>query len=274
MKKILIAFDERHFSEGAFAFAQQLNELQPILLTGVFLPQVIYANLWNYTEGIAGPILIPLVNDEENEVAKKNIQRFKDLCIKNGIDYRVHKDFYDFSLPELRKETRFADLLILGTEVFYENLGTTKMNDYLKDALHTAECPVVVVPEKFYFPKRNILSYDGSASSVYAIKQFIYLFPELCDQKTVLVFVGNDKETEFPEEDYIKELTARHFSDLTLYKLETDPKKYFSTWVNEEKGVILVSGAFGRSSLSQFFKKSFVNEVIAEHKLPIFITHR
>ena len=39
MKKILIAFDGTHFSDGAFEFARRVNELQPILLTGVFLPQ-------------------------------------------------------------------------------------------------------------------------------------------------------------------------------------------------------------------------------------------
>lgn len=273
MKKILIAFDEKHFSQGAFEFASQMNQVQPILLTGVFLPQVIYANLWNYTEGMAGPILVPIANDEENAATKKNIEQFENLCKKNGIDYRVHKDFYDFSLPELKKETRFADLLILSAEAFYENLGTHKMNDYLKDALHTAECPVVVVPEKFNFPNRNILSYDGSASSVYAIKQFIYVFPELCNQKTILVFADKDNTKEFPEEDYIKEYAARHFSDLTFFKLNTNPQQDFNTWINEEKGVILISGAFGRSSFSQFFKKSFMVDIISQHKLPVFIAH-
>ena len=37
MKKVVIAFDGNHFSEGAFEFVRRLNELQPILLTGVFL---------------------------------------------------------------------------------------------------------------------------------------------------------------------------------------------------------------------------------------------
>ena len=39
MKKIILAFEGTHFSEGAFEFARKLNELRPILLTGVFLPQ-------------------------------------------------------------------------------------------------------------------------------------------------------------------------------------------------------------------------------------------
>ena len=37
MKKILLAFDVTDFSEGIFEFARaRLNELHPVLLTGVF----------------------------------------------------------------------------------------------------------------------------------------------------------------------------------------------------------------------------------------------
>ena len=48
MKTIILAFDGVHFSEGAFEFARRLNESQPVLLTGVFLPQAELSNLWSY----------------------------------------------------------------------------------------------------------------------------------------------------------------------------------------------------------------------------------
>ena len=107
-------------------------------------------------------------------------------------------------LPELKAETRFADVLIIGSEVFYENLGG-KLNEYLQDILHRSECPVVVVPEKYDFPKTNILCYDGSESSVYAIKQFAYLFPELTKHPTLLVYVHEDGKNEFPQQVNIEE---------------------------------------------------------------------
>jgi len=274
MKKILLAFDGTHFSEGAFEFAKALNESNKILLTGVFLPQVDYANLWSYSGGgISGPMFIPLVEGEDSEAVEKNIEKFESLCEKNDIEFRVHKDFYDFALPELKKETRFADLLIVGIESFYENLGTEEPNDYLKDTLHGVECPVIIVPEKFEFPKSNALSYDGSEASVYAIKQFAYLFPELANNPTVLVYV-KEKGEELPDEINIEELSARHFSDLSLLRLQANAKKYFSSWMLENKGAILVSGAFGRSAFSRTFKKSFVTEIIKDHRWPVFISHK
>lgn len=274
MKKVLLTFDGTHFSEGAFEFARALNEKQRILLIGTFLPQMDYVNLWSYSGGgMATPLFIPLAEDEDAETVEKNIERFESLCRKNNIEYRVHKDFIDFALPELKKETRFADLLIIGSESFYENLGTGELNDYLKDTLHGVECPVIVVPEKFVFPKTNILAYDGSESSVYAIKQFAYLFPELTGNTTILIYANETGEKQLPDEINIEELAARHFNDLTVTKLELNPKKYLVTWLSEKKTPILISGSFGGSVFSGLFHKSFVNNIIKEHSMPVFIAH-
>jgi len=274
MKKILLAFDGTHFSDGAFEFARRMNQSSPVLLTGVFLPQINYANLWSYAEGVAGPSYIPLLEGEETIAVQKNIAKFESLCKNNDIDCRVHKDFTEFALPALRKETKFADLLILGSESFYENLGISEPNESMKDALHGSECPVLIVPEKFEFPGTNVLAYDGSDDSVYAIKQFSYLFPEFGSNDTLLVYAKEEVSRKFPDEQYIEELAARHFPDLNLLKLQLKPKDYFNTWLKDRKGAILVSGAYGRSVISQVFKKSFVSDIIRDHKLPVFVTHR
>jgi hypothetical protein len=274
MKKIVLVFDGTHFSNGAFEFAKKMHEQELVLVTGVFLPQTQLANVWSYAGGESAGSFIPLLESGETEEIKKNISEFEKMCQRNGMDYRLHKNFFDFGLLELAKETRFADLLIIGSERFYTDSFAGEPNEYLKIALHDAECPVVVVPEKFTFPENNVLAYDGSASSVYAIKQFTYLFPELAKNKTILVYSKNEEDKTIPEESFIEELAARHFGDLTVMKLHLHPKKYFANWLNEKKNAILVSGAFGRSLFTQAFRRSFIAEVIKDHQLPIFITHR
>jgi nucleotide-binding universal stress UspA family protein len=273
MKKIIIAFDGTHFSEGAFEFARRINELQPILLTGVFLPQAEIPYLWNYTVGMGVP-LIPQLKTEDAELVNQNITNFQKQCTSNNIDFRVRKDFYDLALPELKKESRFADLLIIGSEVFYKNMGTHIPNEYLRDTLHDIACPVLLVPEKYDFPESIILAYDGSDEAVFAIKQFAYLFPELTYKQTLLVYAHKDVTKDIPDKNQIEELAARHFSDLTLCKLNADPKKDFSIWLMEKKSAILVSGSYGRSGISQIFKNSFIQNIIAEHRLPVFIAHK
>lgn len=274
MKKIIVAFDGTNFSEGAFEFARKLNELSPVLLTGVFLKQAAVSGAWSYAGGVNG-LYIPVMEGDESELVEKNIKRFAKLCRSNGIDYRVHEDFYDFSLPEIKKESKYADLIIIGSEKFYENRGKESPNVYLKETLHDVECPVILVPEAYDFPTSIILAFDGSEESVFAIKQFAYLFPELTSLPSVLVYADDSEEQQdFPDKIQMEELVARHFSHLTLHKLELADNKFFSTWVSEKKSSMLVSGSYGRSGLSRMFKKSFIREVIADHPLPIFIAHK
>jgi nucleotide-binding universal stress UspA family protein len=273
MKKIILAFDGRHFSEGAFRMAEWLNEKQAILATGVFLSPVDYREIIGYSGmGIGAPVVIPMMEPTDAAIAE-NIRRFEDRCNHSNMEFRVHRDTDLFALSELITETRFSDLLILSSEMFYENIDKDQPNDYLKKTLHQSECPVLLVPEKFEEPKSLVLAYDGKAASVYAIKQFAYLFPELGDLGALLVSSVEEKE-EIPQMDYITELTARHYSNLTIYPLESDPRKHFSTWIGERKNTLLVTGAFGRGELSSIFRKSFVTDVIKAHRVPIFISHR
>ena len=273
MKKIIIPFDGGHFSKGAFSFVSSLHEIKPILLTGVFLPEVDYARFFFFPTAFAAPSFIAGVEDFEEEEVNKSVEKFEELCQKNMIEYRVHKDLYDSSIPQLTKETRFADLMVIGSETFYTNGIINGSNEYLKDALHTTECPVIIVPEKFTFPSHIILAYDGSASSVFAIKQFASLFPELCNLKTILVYAGDDRHN-IPEQVLIEELVARHFSNLTITKKVTSNNKNdISNWFFQLRNSLVVSGSFGRSAISELFKKSFLIQLIKEHSTPVFIAH-
>jgi hypothetical protein len=272
MKKIILAFDGKHFSEGVMQMAEWLNTSQPILMTGVFLSPVDYREIIGYSGmGIGTPVMMPPMETDETLV-NTNIRKFEDRCTRAGFEFRVHKDTDLFALQELVTETRFADLLIVSSELFYENIQKNQPNDYLRKTLHESECPVLLVPEHFVPPFSLILAYDGKASSVFAIKQFAYLFPELCSMDTLLVSVAEDS-SDLPRQDYIGELCARHFDALTMQNLTGENKQSFATWVSEKRGSLLVTGAYGRGELSTMFRKSFVTEVIRAHKIPLFIAH-
>jgi hypothetical protein len=210
MKKILLAFDGSHYSEGALAFAKRLHEKSPVFLAGLFLPQIDYSALWSYSGGgKTGSLFIPLLEDDDSIAVQANIMRFEKFCEENKIEYTTHKDFLGFALPELKKESRFADLVILSSEKFFEQAGSDGPNDYLKETLFDVECPVVVIPEKFDFPEINILAYDGKESSVYAIKQFAYLFPELAGNETMLLYVNSGENKDMPHQNEISELVGQ-----------------------------------------------------------------
>lgn len=277
MKKILIPFDGSHFSEGAFQFAENLNEFERILLAGLFLPEISYPGMYGFTGWgtLEIPALISLLEVDSDKIIEANVRHFKELCLKHGIEHRIHKGTENFALAQLQKESRYADLIIIGSQLFY-NYTSDQANTepYLTKLLHHAECPVLIVPEHYEFPVNIILAYDGSSSSVYAIKQFAYLFPNLCEKSTLLVYAEKDGDKEIPDIQYIEELAARHFNDLTFSVLEADPTKYFETWVTEKKAPLLVTGAYDRSEFSQLFKESFAEKIISNYNIPLFVAHK
>jgi hypothetical protein len=272
MKRILVAFDGINYSAGVMQMLVRLHQHSSVQVTGAFIPQVDYEKLWSYSGDGAGGESVPLTGFDQEDQLRNNIEAFELTCRKWNIKYHLKKDYFGFTIPELQRETRFADLMILGGETFYRN-EDTDLNDYFKEALHHSECPTVVVPEKFNFPRSIILAYDGSASSVYAIKQFSYLFPELCSYPTVLVYAA-ENEAEMPDHSEIALLINTHFPNLKMMKLDADPDNEFPEWLNARKRSLLVTGAFGRSLFSQVFKKSFVSKILEQHQIPVFIAHK
>jgi hypothetical protein len=275
MKKILIAIAEKNLPEGAFEFVRRLNEINPVLVTGVFLREVVYAldPALAYYEGTGAPVFNSETKSFSQSEIKKRIDWFESLCKKNSIEYRVHNDTDDLIIHNLIKETRFADLLIVSAEAFYHLSESTEPEGYLKSILHQAECPVLVAPQKFDFPNNVILAYDGSESSVYAIKQFSYVLSEFCNKEAVVVYEGKEDTENFPEEILIHELAARHFKALRFLRINKDMFR-LSSWVSKKPESMLVTGSYGRSNLSELFRKSFVADVIREHKSPVFIAHK
>jgi nucleotide-binding universal stress UspA family protein len=273
MKKILLVLDGNHFSEGAFRMATFLNEHEQVLVTGVFLQAIDYRDIIGYS-GMAGEAQVTLspLETEENLIIR-NMRYFENRCLHAGLEFRSHRDTDMFALQELQTETRFADLLILSGELFYENIGKEQPNDYLKKILRQTECPILLVPEDYTLPNKVVLAYDGKPDSVFAIKQFTYLFPHFYHWETTLITI-EDEDVPLHYQELIEELAAKHFSNLTLEVISSVSERSFLKSINDKSETMLVAGAFGRSELSNLFKKSFLSEIIQQHKIPVFVAHK
>lgn len=271
MRKVIIGFDGQHFTQGAMKMAEWLNKKTPVLISGVFISPVDYRELLGYSGmGMGAPVMtVPFEGDEK--MIEGTVSKFVQYCEQHKLQYAVHKDTDMFAIEELILETRFADLLILSSELFYENIDKDQPNQYLRRVLHDAECPVMLVPEAFTEPRSVLLSYDGKASSVFAIKQFAYLFPECCHMASML-FHSNGSG--IPQSIRMKELLDGHFPGTNMEQLNEEDSAALHDWMLEKKNTILVSGGFGRNELSSLFRKSYITDIIKAHRIPVFIAHR
>ena len=274
MKKVILSLDGHHFPKGAFEFVKSCNLENKILLAGVFLSPVDYSKLLAYT-GLDGITIMPewLVKNDDDVVVNRNISLFTEACVAEGIEFRIHKDIDMMAIASLVEETRFADVLFISSDLFYANVAKQQPNFYLEEVLKRTECPVMLIPENYAAPNQVILAYEGNESSVFAIKQFSYLFPELAKKETILLHIMQH-EDDLPEYSLVTELVSRHYHNLKIQSLHLKQKKDFAEWLSNKPGCMVVMGAYARSGFSQLFKRSFATDVIHDIKMPLFISHK
>jgi hypothetical protein len=272
MKQILIVGAGHHFPEGPFAFLHAMTENERIHARGLFFRPVDYSAL---AAAGASNNITPFLELEDNE--KEVIAHHKDLfarqCAQYNLPYSLHENDSEWNKNLLIKESRFADLILISAEHFYTEADNRQPNQYLREALHHAECPVLVIPENFTGIQHLFMAYDGSRESIYAIKQFCYLFPDLTDLPTEIVYIHEDAGHTIPDLESLQQFTRLKFDAMSFSKLHFNAAEYFSTWISEKKNVLLVSGSFGRSTLSYIGKRSFAQDIIHAHQLPVFIAH-
>jgi hypothetical protein len=271
MLKIIIALDGEHFSEATLRMAKWLNNKDKILVVGIFLNPIDYREVIGFNDmGVTSPVF-PVTVAVDEKITQLTMKKFETYCIQNQLAYTIHKDTGLFALDELLMETRFADCLLVSSELFYENVDKEQPNEYLRKVLHQSECPVMLVPEDYEEPKNIVISYDGKGSSVFALKQFAYLFPNCTKMGTKLFNITEDKE-KISHQGLLQGLTDMHYEP---FNIEQIPQKtdIFQQWLNENHHYILITGAYSRGELSLLFKKSFITNIIKAQKVPIFVAH-
>jgi len=271
MRKILFALGNNHLSETAFEFIKKINAQEAIVVTGMYIPAFLNDLQWVTPGGDA--MFVPRLVEEDEAIVRGNIIDFKEACTDNHISYRIASDSGESALADIHRETRFSDLLVIGLDNYYQKEAEVYAEEELQKILENAECPVLIVPAGAAFPEHTIIAYDGSEDSVFALKMFTYIFPSIIEQQTSIIYASAHAST-LPDNSLIKELATCHFSRLGFSLLEFNPKKYLATWLEEYTRSILVAGAYGRSELSQLFKRSFIHDLLEQHPVPVFVAHK
>ncbi|HVM89618.1 MAG TPA: hypothetical protein VMT76_15625 [Puia sp.] len=273
MKKIAFVCDGGNFPNGAFEFLKMLNNTEPVSVRGIFFEPVDFQQLVSVSYI---PVASPYVKlkEEERALVKKSKQDFARRCESAHINYSIDDREQEWVAEVFAKETRFADIAVMSEELFCSDFSTSQPNVLMQEALRMAECPVVLVPENFKLLDRILVAYDGKKESMFALKQFCYVLPQLVDKPVELVYVKKEENEEIPDIDLLKEYSRIHFGSLGITKLHFNAHKYFSSWTEDKKNGMLVSGSYSRSTVSNFLKSSFATQVVHDHKMPVFIAHK
>jgi len=282
MKKLLLPFEGHRFPCEMLEFVRLMQLRVPMVLTAAFVREPDYATVLQGCEvpGVLQRCELAVVSGkasyerDEQKMVDYNSRLLRRFCDDHAIKYRIHAGNNDPALACLRKESRYADVMALSGKRFFEEGCQEQRNARMKEMLHHSECPVLLLPDQARLPGELILAYDGSADSVFAIRQFAYLFPELCNLQATLVYLNDDRDAKIPEEDAIRDLGMSHFKKFRMLKLQMKSPDFYDTWIGMMSNPWLITGSYGRGVFSEVFRGSFSDELIRRHQLPVFVAHK
>jgi hypothetical protein len=277
MKKFIIAVDGLKYSLNTYKTAVYFAKQAGAHLLGVFLEDMAYHSykIYDLVPEEDDPTTDKLPELEEGDWMLRNdaVEQFERVCEQADVDYTIHRD-RNTAINELLNESVFADLILINSSEtlnhYYENKPTRIIRALLSDA----QCPVLIIPEDYQVINSLVFLYDGTASSVQAIRTFSYLFPGLMDKNSEVVTVNNKmRQAPIPNARLMKEFMKRHFPKaryLTIEGIaENEIVKHFKSTQNN----LLVLGANGRGNISRWMKRSLADILIQELRLPLFISH-
>jgi len=274
MERILLVLNAQQPDISSIDFACCIATLRNTKLTGLFIEksylELIPADIDgpSYFEAIKKIDNIAVITDTD-----QSVRLFKDECKLRGINPEICIDQGE-PLQEISFESRFADILIIDPGISFYKRDEPLPSQLVKEILTKAECPVLLAPGKFKESDEIVFCYDGSASSVFAIKQFTYLFPEFADKKAILLQVNDTAEEIFDQTHRrMMDWLRSHYRKAYYHGLEGNVKDALFTYFFRKDNKWVVMGAYGRSLISNLFKKSSADILLRMVDVPIFIAH-
>lgn len=215
----------------------------------------------------------------EKEAVKKdrimiaeNVHLFKEACTSRNTNYSINR-FVGDPVKKAIEESRFADVIIIDSTLSFEEKPENIPTHFVKQLLAHSECAVMLAPPRFNRLDEITFTYDGSSSSVRAIKQFSYLFPDLRNKKAVVTEVVPTDFLEISKREQLNEWLDAHYTNYEMDILQGIPENELMVYLLGKKNNMVIMGAYGRSSLSRFFKHSSLDVLAKVLTQPVFIMH-
>ncbi len=269
MKKILVLINDYKVPATALNFAIKFAVQNEATLFGIFAQSLksrddsyLFPNDINLTDK---DLTTATDEDEHLQFLDTSVKLFADTCEAANVSFKTHTISTNH-LDTLIDYSAFADLIVCDADtppIHYS------MNTFLADT----HCPVLMINKDYINTDTLIFAYDDKLSSIYAIRLFTYLFGFYKNLPVHFVSVLPTNVLGLEYDDLIREWLPLHYPNAKIEIIKGETKNELTNYINRLSNPLIIMGAFGRSSLSRFFKESHANHIMTQTNAPIFIAH-
>ena len=273
--EILVCLDGSKYSQAAVEYAAQIAVEHDASLTGVGvidLPGILRAS---------GPAPIGAMRSDElseqhhvkeaRQVVAQILIDFEKTCRDKNIRYSIHSEAGS-PFREIIEESKFHDFIILGQKTFFRHGIGRERGNTLHRILHNGLAAVFAVPDSVREIKKVLIAYDNSVQVTKAIQMFLLLHIwNQCD--ITLLNVNSDAARAKRLLDRLGEYVGRYGIQPAKVHLRGRPDKAILSYIREHEIDLLVMGAYGKRTASDFVFGSATKSLIDHADIPLFIYH-
>ncbi len=206
-------------------------------------------------------------------IVEQALSQFASRCEEAGIRYRTLEDFGTPYL-ELLNEAQRYDLILLGRQTHFEFGWRSSSDATLQRVAQEGSRPVVAVPPTPRDDGPVLLAFDGSTQASRALAAFeaTGLLPT---RSVHVLSVDRDRELAARLADRAVDFLRFHEREAIPLPVATSAKPAETILAEAERlgAGLLVMGAYGHSTIHEFFLGSVTRSVLKETTLPVFCSH-
>lgn len=276
MNKVLAILDGLKYNASTAEYAVHLAKQNNAYLVGLFPESALYTSYTVYDLVTEQPVekLKATLNRRDSDRRAKSVSDFEAACRNEAIQYTVRRNG-NITIKDILHESVFADLIIIHGRETFSHYNEPQPTHLVQHLLAGAMCPILVTPKIFHPFRKIVHFYDGTPSSVFAVKMLDYALPSSKDLPMEVISIVEENEARIaPDGLLMKELVKRHFKKSDFATAAGDITKEIDKYLHRQKeGTLIVLGSYGRSQASRWLKKSLADHVIKSTNLPVFIAH-
>jgi nucleotide-binding universal stress UspA family protein len=275
LRGILVGLDGSAFSETALTLGLQWAKQFKAVLAG---ETIIERPNVDAAANAAGSGVFKQVGEDKKIAAAKAamdllLDAFSLRCSNAGVTGKRIQEIGDPAGSILSEAQRY-DLILLGQETRFKAMPGGSPCDTLDKVLQSPPRPVVATPASLGDGKTAVIGFDGSLQASRTLAAYVSTgLASLYENVVVTIDTEFEEATRTAERaiDYL----ALHGVAVKPRPVETrlDPASILLDHANQMNAGLVVMGAFGHSSLREFFFGSTTRGVLRDSKVPVMLYH-
>ena len=273
--EILVCLDGSSYSQAAVEYATQIALEHNASLTGIGvidLPGI---------QRSSGPAPIGAMHydrladqqhfQETREIVSGVLKDFGKNCQEKEIRHSIHSETGS-PFREIIEESKFHDFIIIGQKTFFRYNIKHEPGNTLDRILHNGLTPVLAAPDSVRQIKKVLVAYDNSVQVTKAIQMFLLLHIwNQCD--ITLLNVNNNASRGIQLLDRLGDYFRRYGVQTEKSQLRGRVDEAILSYIREHEIDLLVMGAYGKRSVSEFVFGSVTKSLVEQAGIPLFIYH-